>query len=76
MPSLILNKHIYVSVEFSSKCLFEGFGVITTQQFTKGSFLLEYVGERITPEEADEREKRKKNGHCYVYYFKWNGMRW
>lgn len=52
-----------------------GFGVFTTQQFTKGSFLLEYVGERITPKEADEREKRKKNGHCYVYYFKWNGMR-
>lgn len=76
MPSLILNKHIYVSVEFSSKCLFEGFGVFTTQQFTKGSFLLEYVGERITPKEADEREKRKKNGNCYVYYFKWNGMRW
>lgn len=60
MPSLILNKHIYVSVEFSSKCLFEGFGVITTQQFTKGSFLLEYVGERKTPEEADEREKEEK----------------
>lgn len=58
MPSLILIKHIYVSVEFSSKCLFEGFGVFTTQQFTKGSFPLEYVGERITPKEADEREKR------------------
>lgn len=56
--------------------MFEGFGVFTTQQFTKGSFLWEYVGERITPEEADEREKRKKNGLCYVYYFEWNGMRW
>lgn len=42
----------------------------------RSSFLLEYVGERITPKEADERERRKKNGHCYVYYFKWNGMRW
>lgn len=42
----------------------------------RSSFLLEYVGERITPKEADEREKRKKKGHCYVYYFKWNGMRW
>lgn len=42
----------------------------------RSSFLLEYVAERITPKEADERERRKKNGHCYVYYFKWNGMRW
>lgn len=42
----------------------------------RSSFLLKYVGERITPKEADEREKRKKNGHCYVYHFKWNGMRW
>lgn len=73
---LILNKYIYVLVEFFLKCLFEGFGVFIMQQFIKGSFFLEYVGERIIFEEVDEREKRKKNGYCYVYYFKWNGMCW
>lgn len=63
MPSLILIKHIYVSVEFSSKCLFEGFGVFTTQQFTNGSFLLEKL--------MKERKGRKMVTAMYTIL---NGM--
>lgn len=53
----------------------KGFGIFTTQTFSKGSFLMEYVGDRISPKEAEKRE-RKRKGHSYVYYFKWNGMQW
>lgn len=57
----MISVHAFIDIDqayicfSSSKCLFEGFGVFTTQQFTKGSFPLEYVGERITPKEADEK---------------------
>uniref|UniRef100_A0A8W8K244 SET domain-containing protein n=1 Tax=Magallana gigas TaxID=29159 RepID=A0A8W8K244_MAGGI len=50
-----------------------GYGVFATQNFPKGSFLVEYVGERIVPKEAEEREKKRKIKHTsYMFYFKWN----
>lgn len=38
---------------------------------SRSSFLLEYVGERITPKEADERERRKMVTAMYTIL---NGM--
>ncbi|XP_052692480.1 N-lysine methyltransferase KMT5A-like isoform X3 [Crassostrea angulata] len=53
-----------------------GYGVFATQNFPKGSFLVEYVGERIVPKEAEEREKKRKIKHTsYMFYFKWNGVK-
>ncbi|XP_065927228.1 N-lysine methyltransferase KMT5A-like isoform X1 [Magallana gigas] len=53
-----------------------GYGVFATQNFPKGSFLVEYVGERIVPKEAEEREKKRKIKHTsYMFYFKWNGLK-
>ncbi|XP_060083514.1 uncharacterized protein LOC132562769 [Ylistrum balloti] len=57
----------------------KGYGVFTTKEFTKGDFLLEYVGETIHEEEALEREKnyakRQKNAkysRCYTFFYKHN----
>ncbi|XP_052674790.1 N-lysine methyltransferase KMT5A-like isoform X3 [Crassostrea angulata] len=53
-----------------------GYGVFATQNFPKGSFLVEYVGERIVPKEAEEREKKRKIKHTsYMFYSKWNGLK-
>ena len=43
-----------------------GWGVKTLENIKKGSFVVEYVGEVITNEEAEERGK--KYGMFYNYY--------
>lgn len=50
----------------------KGRGVITTREFAKGEFVVEYVGELINQGEAREREKvyaQDQNTGCYMYYF-------
>jgi len=50
----------------------KGRGVITTQTFAKGEFVVEYIGELINQGEAKEREKayaQDQNTGCYTYYF-------
>ncbi|XP_020285286.1 histone-lysine N-methyltransferase pr-set7 [Pseudomyrmex gracilis] len=50
----------------------KGRGVITTREFAKGEFVVEYIGELINLVEAKEREKRyaqDQNAGCYMYYF-------
>lgn len=49
-----------------------GFGVITTTEFGKGDFLLEYVGERIPKDEADRRENLRINSN-FLFGFVFNG---
>ena len=56
--------------------LFTGFGVFTKTDIEKGEFILEYSGERITIQEAEKREKRRKGKHSYLFYFQWNGLKW
>jgi SET domain-containing protein len=46
-----------------------GVGVVATQPFKAGEFLLEYVGERISKTEGEEREKRLKL-RFYLFYFR------
>lgn len=47
---------------------FLGHGVFTTRNYDKGEFLLEYVGENISPHEA-----AKRNVQSYTYFFKFGG---
>lgn len=50
----------------------KGRGIITTQEFAKGEFVVEYIGELINQGEAKEREKiyaQDQNAGCYMYYF-------
>ena len=49
-----------------------GWGVKTLENIKKGSFVVEYVGEVITNEEAEERGK--KYGMFYNYYANYSTM--
>lgn len=63
-------------------CHFEGKGrgVVTTRQFFKGDFVIEYTGELISIAEAKAREQlytKDQNTGCYMYYFKYkNNQHW
>lgn len=51
----------------------KGRGVVTTREFRKGEFVVEYVGELIDQTAAKKREAeyaRDQNAGCYMYYFK------
>ena len=58
--------------------LFSGCGVFTTKDFSKGDFLLEYVGERITRKEALKRETNYKasQGSFLFFFFDGQGRKW
>lgn len=49
--------------------LWLGFGVLAEENFPKRSFLIEYVGERVAPKLAEEREKKRNGKHSYIYFF-------
>ena len=61
--------------------LLSGFGVFANTHFSKGEFLLEYIGEKISQAEAARREnkyskvrtRKKNNPRCYMYFFEDNG---
>ncbi|XP_055626758.1 histone-lysine N-methyltransferase PR-Set7 [Toxorhynchites rutilus septentrionalis] len=51
----------------------KGRGIITTRAFSKGEFVVEYIGDLITVAEAKQREQmyaEDDNTGCYMYYFK------
>lgn len=53
--------------------LYIGFGVVTTKIFKRGEFLLEYVGERISPKDAQERMAlgiKKGEDRFYIFHYK------
>ncbi|XP_069701000.1 histone-lysine N-methyltransferase Set8 isoform X2 [Periplaneta americana] len=57
----------------------KGRGVVTTRQFSKGEFVVEYAGELIDICEAKEREKnyaQDQNTGCYMYYFKYRNTQY
>lgn len=50
----------------------KGRGVVTTRTFSKGEFVVEYIGDLIDVREAKEREKiysQDSSKGCYNYYF-------
>lgn len=51
----------------------KGRGVVATQEFRRGDFVIEYRGDLINDVEAKNREAmyaRDQNAGCYMYYFK------
>jgi uncharacterized protein len=46
-----------------------GFGGFATQRIRKGTRIIEYIGERITSEEADRRYDDDKSEHPHVLLF-------
>ncbi|XP_046739034.1 histone-lysine N-methyltransferase PR-Set7 [Diprion similis] len=51
----------------------KGRGIVTTREFRKGDFVVEYIGELIDQNVAKKREAeyaRDQNTGCYMYYFK------
>lgn len=51
----------------------KGRGVVAERPFKRNEFVVEYVGDLISINEAAEREKRyalDENAGCYMYYFK------
>lgn len=57
----------------------KGRGIVATRSFSRGEFVVEYVGDLIGQTEAQKREefyaKDSKFG-CYMYYFKHQGQQW
>lgn len=50
----------------------KGRGIVTTREFMKGEFVVEYIGELIDQVTAKKREKiyaQDQNTGCYMYYF-------
>lgn len=53
-----------------------GYGVVTTREFSKGDFILEYKGDLLDANEAVRRERQYKSQHlgCFMYYFTHSGQ--
>ncbi|XP_024946266.1 histone-lysine N-methyltransferase PR-Set7 isoform X2 [Cephus cinctus] len=50
----------------------KGRGVVTTREFSKGEFVVEYIGELVDQVTAKKREAlyaQDQNTGCYMYYF-------
>ncbi|XP_051154302.1 histone-lysine N-methyltransferase PR-Set7-like [Leptopilina boulardi] len=50
----------------------KGRGIVTTREFTKGEFVVEYIGDLIDQVAAKKRENQyaqDQNTGCYMYYF-------
>lgn len=51
----------------------KGRGIVTTRPFSKGEFVVEYIGDLISVSEAKQREQiyaKDDNTGCYMYYFR------
>ena len=46
-----------------------GYGVFALRQIRRGTTIIEYLGDRVTPDEADERyaDKDPKDGHTFLF---------
>lgn len=51
-------------------CLSLGFGVFAKEQLLRGQFLLQYVGEKISCEEAMQRERKSAENKMFIYTYK------
>lgn len=58
---------------FVQEFVHKGRGIMASRKFTKGEFVIEYIGDLITMTEANKREQlyaKDENTGCYMYYFK------
>lgn len=57
----------------------KGRGIVTTRPFQRGEFVVEYIGDLISMQQANKREKlyaEDDNTGCYMYYFKYNNQQY
>lgn len=57
----------------------KGRGIVAGKPFSRGDFVVEYVGDLIEQNEADRREEKYSkdtNFGCYMYYFKHKEQQW
>lgn len=57
----------------------KGRGVVTTRLFKRGEFVVEYIGDLISVQEAYNRDTEysaNNNVGCYMYYFKHKEHSW
>lgn len=57
----------------------KGRGVVADRPFARGEFVIEYVGDLIDQEEAEQREALYSHDvkfGCYMYYFKHKEQQW
>lgn len=54
------------SISSISLFIFTGYGVVTTQCFLKGDFLVDYHGDLVSAEQA-----AKRNDKDYLYFFQY-----
>lgn len=57
----------------------KGRGIVTTQEFKKGEFVVEYVGELIDAPTARKRDalySQDQNTGCYMYYFDYQNQKY
>lgn len=57
----------------------KGRGIVTTREFLKGQYVIEYIGELIDQVAAKKREAEYANDHntgCYMYYFQYRGQQY
>ena len=62
-------------VEFPIK----GRGIVSTRQFARGDFVVEYKGDLLSPDAAKKRESTYSSDSkigCYMYYFNYNNKRY
>ena len=57
---------------FSSK----GRGIVTTTTFSKGDFVVEYIGELITKKEKMARSKKYSTAESYIFDFDCDGKKY
>ena len=67
---------LFTKHHFTGFYLPSGRGIIATEGFCKGDFLLTYTGELLDKNEAEERETTYKEKHgSYMFFFVHNGTR-
>lgn len=57
----------------------KGRGIVAGRPFSRGEFVVEYIGELIDQSEADRREEeyaKNVDFGCYMYYFKHKEQQW
>jgi histone-lysine N-methyltransferase SETD8 len=66
---------LLISVQYFHHLIFTGYGIFTTRPFEKGEFLLQYIGEEVTEQEAEKREMlyEKENKGSFIYFYKEKG---
>ena len=67
-------KRQVLSSFINSVCFGLGFGVFALEEFKEGDFLLQYCGDKITEQEAQER--MTKDSENKFFFYNYEGQKW